>query len=83
MQDVEIISADPINVTLKKPCTITINPTPSDATVVINGTTRNTITVEEGDKISYSVEKSGYETKAENDMVITKDETLNITLNKV
>lgn len=83
VQDVEIISADPINVTLKKPCTITINPTPSDATVVINGTTRNTITVEEGDKISYSVEKSGYETKAENDMVITKDETLNITLNKV
>lgn len=83
MQDVEIISADPINVTLKKPCTITINPTPSDATVVINGTTRDTITVEEGDKISYSVEKSGYETKAENDMVITKDETLNITLNKV
>lgn len=83
VQDVEIISSDPINVTLKKPCTITINPTPSDATVVINGITRNTITVEEGDKISYSVEKSGYETKAENDMVITKDETFNITLNKV
>ena len=82
--DVEMITSDKeITITLKKPCTIIINATPSDATIKINGTTRNSITLEEGDKLSYSVEKSGYETKAENDKVITKDETLNITLNKV
>lgn len=82
-QNVEITSADPINITLKKPCTITINPTPSDAIVRINGAIRNKITLEEGDKLSYSVEKSGYETQSENNIDITNDKTYNITLRKI
>lgn len=37
-----------------------INPTPADAIVVLNDTTTNTITVNKGDSVSWSVAKDGY-----------------------
>lgn len=83
-QGVEMITSDKeITITLKKPCTIIINATPSDATIKINGTTRNSITLEEGDKLSYSVEKSGYESVTKENITVTKGETINITLKKI
>lgn len=44
--------------------TCTINPTPSDATVVINNETRNTIVAPYGTDISYTVSKEGYATQS-------------------
>lgn len=51
----------------KSPVTITINPTPSDATVVLtaNGFTQsgNSITVGAGTNVTYTVSKTGYNTE--------------------
>ena len=43
---------------------LTINPTPADAVVTINGNTQKTITVDYGTEVSYSVAKTGYDTKS-------------------
>ena len=43
---------------------LTINPTPADAVVTINGEARKTITVDYGTEVSYSVVKTGYDTKS-------------------
>ena len=43
---------------------LTINPTPADAVVTINGKTQKTITVDYGTEVSYSVAKIGYDTKS-------------------
>lgn len=59
--------------------TLTINPTPVDATVKINNTEQTSITVDENTKISYEVSKTGYITKSDT-YTVTKTETLNIVL---
>lgn len=89
VQDVEIISAEPINVTLKKTCTITINPTPSDATVVIkksdgtqlaSGTGTQIVTVEYGTSITWSVSRDHYVTQTGNINNITSNQNKDVTL---
>lgn len=71
-----------INITLveePKEYTLTINPTPSDATVKINNTEQKTITVTEGTKVTWSVEKTGY-TSQSGEETMNDNKELNITL---
>ena len=57
----------------------TINATPSDATVTLNGQTTNSITVDYGTTVNWSVSKSGYTTQSGNE-VVTSDIAKNIVL---
>ena len=70
-------------VSLMNQYTFTINPTPSNATVVLSapGTTQvgNSILVNPGDTVSYSVSKTGYVTQS-NSIVVNSTQTLPITL---
>lgn len=59
--------------------TYTINPSPADAKVVINGSTTNSIRAGKGHTVTWSVSKSGYITQSGSD-VISGDMTKNITL---
>ena len=44
--------------------TITINPTPADATVKLNGVAQFSIEVDKGMEVSYEVSKEGYTAKS-------------------
>lgn len=44
--------------------TITINPTPADATVKLNGVAQSSIEVDKGTEVSYEVSKEGYTAKS-------------------
>lgn len=66
-------------VTLVQNFTFTINPTPSNATVTINGATRKTITAAKGTAITWSVSASGYVTQS-GSLTLTANTTKNITL---
>lgn len=72
-----------INVSLRKYCTLTINPTPSDAIVKFTiddvEIEDTTITVVEGTEVSYTVSKSGYITQT-NTVAVNNTQTINITL---
>lgn len=59
--------------------TLTINPTPSDATVIIDGVERKTITVDENNSVDWSVSKTGY-TPQSDVWLATENKTMNITL---
>ena len=63
--------------------TLTINPTPNDATVTLTaaGYTQsgNSITVDIGTSVSYTVEKIGYATRSST-ITVTEDQTLSIEL---
>ena len=59
--------------------TFTINATPADATVVINGVERTTVTVDYGTTINWSVSKVGYATQT-GSCVLVDDRTENVTL---
>ena len=59
--------------------TYTINPTPADATVVINGSTTKSIRAAKGHTVTWSVSKEGYITQSGSD-VISGDVLKNITL---
>lgn len=59
--------------------TLTINPTPTDALVVLNGVEQNTITVEKGTVVEWSVSKLGYFSRSGSQR-ITEDVTLDIEL---
>ena len=59
--------------------TLTINPTPADATVTINGTIQSTITLPYGAPVEYAVSKDGY-LSAEGGRALTKNTTLDIVL---
>ena len=62
-------------------CTITINPTPSDATVTFStGTVSGkSCTVTDGTSVTYTVSKTGYVTKTAT-LRVTKSKTINVTL---
>lgn len=45
--------------------TITINPTPSDATVKLNGEVKSSIEVDKGSSVTYEVSKEGYTSKSD------------------
>lgn len=61
--------------------TLTINPTPADATVTFNkGTVSgNTCTVTEGTVVTYTVNRNGYRTQSAS-VAVNSDQTVNVTL---
>lgn len=59
--------------------TFTITPTPSDATVKINNVVQNSVEVEKGSTVIWSVEKTGYVTQS-GEEVVNEDMTKTITL---
>ena len=62
--------------------TFTIVATPADATVMINGEVRSSITADYGTSITWEVSKEGYTTQS-NTETLTGDTTRNITLTEV
>lgn len=62
-------------------CKLTINPTPAEATVVINSEIVNEVTVPYGSVVDYVVSCDGYESKADV-FEITKDEFLEVVLDE-
>lgn len=58
-----------------------INATPSDSTIVINGNNVNTVNVDEGSTVSWSVARTGYNTQ-EGAEVVNQDTVKNIELIK-
>lgn len=72
-----------VDVTLNKiQVTITINPTPADATVMINGEQQNSITVDYGTEVSYEVSREGYISKS-GSVTATSDQTVDVSLEAV
>ena len=59
--------------------TFTINPTPSESQVTINGLATRSVVVEEGARCDYVVQCTGYVTNAYYE-IVTKDTTLDIVL---
>lgn len=59
--------------------TYTINPTPADATVIINGSNTKTIRAAKGHTVTWSVSKTGYTPQSGSDL-ITGDVNKNVTL---
>ena len=62
-------------------CKLIINPTPAEATVVINSEVVNEVTVPYGSVVDYIVSCDGYESKADV-FEITKDEFLEVVLDE-
>ena len=58
---------------------MTVNPTPSDATVTINGEVKSTVTVPYGTAVEYSVVAEGYLTQS-GMAELTENTTLDIEL---
>ncbi len=59
--------------------TFTINPTPENATVTINGEIRKSLTAEENTLIEWIVEAEGYISQSGN-LTLTEDKTLDVVL---
>ena len=59
--------------------TLTINPTPADAVVLINGEAQESVTVPYGDTVNYSVAKEGYLTQS-GSVEMTEDKTIDVEL---
>lgn len=62
--------------------TITINPTPSDAEVKLNGVVQSSISVESGSSVSYEVSKTGYTPKS-GSVVADSTKTVDVTLEAI
>lgn len=69
---------------VKERFTVTVNPTPDDATVTLTsaGETQdgNAIEVDYGSDVSYSVAKEGYTTVTDSVTNVTEDKTIAVTL---
>lgn len=79
-----IVEGDPNEITdlvslITEKYTYTINPTPADAVVVINGSTTKSIRAAKGHTVTWSVSKTGYVTQSGSD-VISGDVLKNVTL---
>lgn len=59
--------------------TLTINATPENATVMINGELTNSVTVLEGSEVSYEVSLDGYTTQS-GTVVVNEDKVLDVVL---
>lgn len=59
--------------------TLTINPTPADAVVLINGEAQESVTVPYGDTVNYSVTAEGYLTQS-GSVEMTEDKTIDVEL---
>lgn len=62
--------------------TITINPTPAEAVVKINGSEKKSIEVVKGSQVSYEVSKEGYISKS-GSVTATSDQTVEVSLEAV
>lgn len=85
--NIENISRDEtVNLTLSpvpaQTYTLTVNPTPNNATVLLNGQSRRSITVESGTTVRVQVSASGYQSYDQN-VVVNSDRTLNVTLDPI
>lgn len=72
---------------VKQRFTVTVNPTPSDATVTLTsiGETQdgNSIEVDEGASVTYSVSKEGYTEESSTISNIDEDKTVYVVLNEI
>ena len=59
--------------------TLTINPTPADAVVLINGEAQESVTVSYGDTVEYSVAAEGYLTQS-GSIELTEDKVIEVEL---
>ena len=75
---IETVSEEPVVVEY----TFRINPTPADATVVINGQNVSELTAEENTEITWKVSKEGYVSQ-EGSLTLTEDKELPVTLEVV
>lgn len=85
--NIENISRDEtVNLTLSpipaQTYTLTVNPTPNNATVLLNGQSRRSITVESGTTVRVQVSASGYQSYDQN-VVVDSDRTLNVILEPI
>lgn len=85
--NIENISRDEtINLTLSpvpaQTYTLTVNPTPNNATVLLNGQSRRSITVESGTTVRVQVSASGYQSYDQN-VVVNSNRTLNVALEPI
>jgi hypothetical protein len=64
---------------VKQQVTLTIVPTPEDATVKLNGAVQKSVTVDYGTEVSYEVSKAGYVSKSGTETV-TATKTLTVVL---
>lgn len=62
--------------------TVTINPTPAEAVVKINGSEQKSIEVVKGSQVSYEVSKEGYISKS-GSVTATSDQTVEVSLEAV
>ena len=83
INEIVITNEETISETMVRLYTLTINPTPSDATVVLTATgytqVGNSISVPSGTVVSYVVSKQDY-SPVSNSITITNDEVLDIEL---
>ena len=63
--------------------TLIVNPTPSDATVKINGVVTKTVEVSPNTTVSVEVSKSGYKTSTQQVKVTKDNQTLNVVLESI
>lgn len=80
----ENISEDTVkSITLEaEQVTLTISPTPADSTVMLNGVSQSSITVDYNTSVHIKVSKDGYITHEE-DYTVTSTETKDITLEEI
>ena len=79
---ISVVNTETLSVNLSnEQVTITIAPTPEDATVKLNGVTQKSITVDYGTEVTYEVSKTGYDTKTDK-VVVNETKSLPITLSK-
>ena len=64
-------------------CTLTINPTPADSTVTIDGVIQSSKTVDYGTLVDYEVSHANYTTTSVDDYPVTQTETVNVSLTPV
>ena len=75
----EVDPSDPTPEPEEVKYTLTINPTPSDATVVMNSNNQKSITVSKGQTVIWNVSKTGYTTQS-GSWTANANETKNIVL---
>lgn len=80
---ITVTSNETISVNLKAEyCTFTIDPTPSDAIVNINGDYTNSVEIVVGSTVEWSVSKNGYRTQS-GSMVVTQNHIFDVILTVV
>lgn len=83
-QQVQVVQDNQVlSVTLVMLCTLTVNPTPSNATVKINNEVRKSIQVEQNTTVQVEVSAANYHTKQQSVKVTQQSQTLNVVLESI